>query len=120
MSSRSERQKKIYRPVESVIPSRQQRIVKAQVIDRDSRSSGQVRTISQRMLKIIVIAVVILLVLWLTAPKPPALPGGKAQDMSTQTLKPVDLNSVKTTIPPVNTSAESVLGDSFKEKLNLK
>jgi hypothetical protein len=73
------------------------------------------------MIKLILIAVLLIVILLVTAPKPPAPPGGVTAGLSEMHSKTLDLNSVKTTIPPVqSTTSSSVLGETIKEKLELK
>lgn len=118
MSSRSERQKKLYRPVEPVIPSRQH-IFKGPVIGQGSRLSGQVRTISPRTWKVVAIAIIVLLILFLTSPKPPIPPGQDVKGASSS-LAPINLNTVRGSIPPVNPVQNGDFGKTLKDKLNLK
>ena len=119
MSSRSERRKKLYATPKPVLR------IKSSVDFATERSvpsqSGQMRTLSPRMIKLIIIALVLIVLLLVTSPKPPAPPGGVTAGVSDMQLNSLDLNSVKTTIPPVqSTTSTSVLGETIKEKLELK
>lgn len=80
------------------------------------------RTISPRAFKVIVIAIIIIMLLLITAPKPPVPPGALGEALGAQTresLKPLELNNLKTSIPPVNTSTGSALGESLKGKFKI-
>lgn len=122
MSSRRERRKRQFQePKPHAVVNADFKAKKDAVADRSVRSA-EVRTMSPRTLKFVIIALVILVVLWLTAPKPPALPGGQNQIPGATTqevLKPIDLNTIQTTIPPVNTSTGSALGESLKERMKI-
>lgn len=122
MSSRSERRKKLYTTPAPVLgKTNSSDFVKNRAVSPQSERSGQMRTISPRMVKLIIIALIILVVLFMTTPQPPAPPGGVTKGVSDLQSKPLELNSVKTTIPPVqSTSSSNVLGETIKNKLELK
>ncbi|MDP3941537.1 MAG: hypothetical protein Q8Q49_04480 [bacterium] len=119
MSSRRERQKNLYRQVDLVSPQRLQRVGRVVANDQTTRFSGHVRTISPRTWKIICIIIVVLLVLLFLTPKPQVPPGQDVQGASTS-LEPISLNTVKTTIPPINPVQDNGSGKTFFEALKAK
>ncbi|MBI2442298.1 MAG: hypothetical protein HYV40_00125 [Candidatus Levybacteria bacterium] len=123
MSSRRERRKKLFQHPRPVAPLLHRQVQRG-VVDVGRSASGEVRTISPRTRKIAVIAIIVILLLLLLSPKsptPPALPDGQTLGTQSQKeFKPIELNNIQTTLPPVHVTGEGNLGKTLKDKLQVK
>ncbi len=119
MSTRRERQRKLYQSVRTVISQKPQRVPHDGGSDRSSRQNVQMRTISGRTLKIVAIVLIVLLLLFLISPKPATPPGQSVQGANTS-LSPIDLKNIQTSIPPVNGIQGENFGKTLKDTLEGK